>query len=52
MGKKAVRLLLKRIRQKRGVSRHILLEPRLIVRASCGAKSFSRDTVGVLSEKR
>jgi len=52
MGKMAVRLLLERIRQKRGVSRHILLEPRLVVRASCGAKLFSRDTVGVLSEKR
>jgi len=52
MGKIAVSLLLERIRGKRGISHHIILEPRLVVRASCGAKSFSRDTVGVLSEKR
>jgi len=52
MGKIAVKLLLERIRGKRGISHHIILEPRLVVRASCGAKSFSRDTVGVLSEKK
>ncbi|MFQ5836147.1 MAG: LacI family DNA-binding transcriptional regulator, partial [bacterium] len=52
MGKIAVGLLLERIRQKKGMPRHILLEPRLVVRASCGAKSFSRNTVGVLTEKR
>jgi LacI family transcriptional regulator len=52
MGKIAVRLLLERIGQKRGPSRHILLEPRLVVRASCGAKLSSRETVGVFSEKR
>jgi LacI family transcriptional regulator len=49
MGKIAVRLLLERICQKREMSRHILLEPRLVVRASCGAKSYSRKTVGALS---
>jgi LacI family transcriptional regulator len=51
MGKMAVKLLLERIRQKRIMSRHIILEPKLVVRASCGAKSFSRKTVGVLSQK-
>jgi DNA-binding LacI/PurR family transcriptional regulator len=52
MGKIAFRLLLERIRQRGEISRHILLEPRLVVRASCGAKSFGRKTVGVLSEKK
>jgi len=52
MGKIAVKLLLERISGKRGISHHIILEPRLVVRASCGAKSFSRDTVGVLSKKK
>ncbi|MFQ6065897.1 MAG: LacI family DNA-binding transcriptional regulator [bacterium] len=51
MGKIAVKLLLERIGQKREISRHIILEPRLVVRASCGAKSFSQNTVGVLSQK-
>jgi DNA-binding LacI/PurR family transcriptional regulator len=39
MGKIAVRLLLERIRQKREMPQHILLEPRLVIRDSCGAKS-------------
>lgn len=39
MGKIAVRLLLEKICQKRETPRHILLEPRLVIRASCGAKS-------------
>jgi len=51
MGKMAVRLLLEKIRQKREISRHILLEPRLVVRGSCGAKSFIRETVGAMSEE-
>ena len=42
MGKIAVKLLLERICQERGMSRHVLLEPRLVVRTSCGAKSFSQ----------
>ena len=45
MGKIAVRLLLERIRQKREMSRHILLEPTLVIRASCGAESFTQNSV-------
>jgi DNA-binding LacI/PurR family transcriptional regulator len=46
MGKLAITLLLERIQQGRRISRHICLEPELVVRSSCGATSSSRKSVG------
>jgi LacI family transcriptional regulator len=46
MGRLAITLLLERIQQGRRISRHICLEPELVVRASCGASTSSRKSVG------
>jgi LacI family transcriptional regulator len=46
MGKLAITLLLERIQQGRRIPRHIWLEPELVVRASCGAITSSRKSVG------